>query len=195
MRSYSTRAYYLLRLAILEFGRRHELSEDDIFMLDIVEVKRKLLQPATPLPDTSKRLLYYQGYRHFTPPNDFGGTIKAMKNSITAGGLKGLGCSPGSITGRARVILDIHATGNLTKDEILVTVFTDPGWTPVLARVGGVVTEVGGLLSHAAVIGREYGIPAILNLIDATKVIRDGDLIKMDGKSGVIEILEKSSQS
>lgn len=195
MRSYSTRAYYLLRLAILEFGRRHEMSEDDIFMLDIVEVKRKLMNPSSALPDTSKRLLYYQGYRHFTPPNDFGGTIKAMKNSITAGGLKGLGCSPGSITGRARVVLDIHATGNLTKEEILVTVFTDPGWTPVLARVGGVVTEVGGLLSHAAVIGREYGIPAILNLIDATKIIHDGDLIRMDGKSGVVEILEKSSKS
>lgn len=195
MRSYSTRAYYLLRLAILEFGRRQELSEDDVFMLDIVEVKRKLLDSASALPDTSKRLLYYQGYRHFNPPNDFGGTIKAMKNSITAGGLKGLGCSPGSITGRARVILDIHATGSLTKEEILVTTFTDPGWTPVLARVGGVITEVGGLLSHAAVIGREYGIPAILNLIDATKVIQDGDLIKMDGKSGVVEILEKSSKS
>ncbi len=194
MRSYSTRAYYLLRLAILEFGRRNELSHDDTFMLDIVEVKRKLLEPQTMLPDTSKRLLYYQGYRHFSPPNDFGGTIKAMKNSLTSGGLKGLGCSPGIITGRARVILDIHATGQLTKAEILVTTFTDPGWTPVLARVGGVITEVGGLLSHAAVIGREYGIPAILNLIDATKVIQDGDLIRIDGKSGVVEILEKSSK-
>lgn len=194
MRSYSTRAYYLLRLAILEFGRRNELNVDDTFMLDIVEVKRKLLDPQSKLPDTSKRLLYYQGYRHFTPPNDFGGTIKAMKNSLTAGGLKGLGCSPGTLTGRARVILDIHATGQLTKEEILVTTFTDPGWTPVLARVGGVITEVGGLLSHAAVIGREYGIPAILNLIDATKVIQDGDLIRIDGKSGVVEILEKSSK-
>lgn len=193
MRSYSTRAYYLLRLAILEFGRRNDLNDEDIFMLDIVEVKRKLLDPSVMLPDTSKRSLYYQGYRHFTPPNDFGGTIKAMKHSLTAGGLRGLGCSPGTITGRARVITDIHATGQLTKDEILVTIFTDPGWTPVLARVGGVVTEVGGLLSHAAVIGREYGIPAILNLIDATKHIQDGDLIRIDGKSGVVEILEKSS--
>lgn len=194
MRSYSTRAYYLLRLALLEFGRRNHLNEDDIFMLDIVEIKRKLLNPSSTLPDTSKRFLYYQGYRNFNPPNDFGGTIKAMKNSLTAGGLKGLGCSPGTITGRARVILDIHATGGLTKEEILVTTFTDPGWTPVLARVGGVITEVGGLLSHAAVIGREYGIPAILNLIDATKVIQDGDLIRIDGKSGVVEILEKSSK-
>ncbi len=193
MRSYSTRAYYLLRLAILEFGKRNSLTEDDTFMLDILEVKRKLLDRSLSLPDTSKRALYYQGYRHFNPPNDFGGTIKAMKNSLSSGGFKGLGCSPGTITGRARVILDIHATGQLTKDEILVTIFTDPGWTPVLARVGGVITEVGGLLSHAAVIGREYGIPAILNLIDATKIIKDGDLIRIDGKSGVVEVLEKRS--
>ena len=105
--------------------------------------------------------------------------------------MKGLGCSPGEITGRARVILNIHETNQLTKEDILITVFTDPGWTPVLARVGGVVTEVGGLLSHAAVIGREYGIPAILNLIDATKMINDGDMIKINGKTGVVEILEK----
>ena len=72
-----------------------------------------------------------------------------------------------------------------------MTLFTDPGWTPVLARVGGVVTEVGGLLSHAAVIGREYGIPAILNLIDATKIIKDGDRIKINGKTGEVEILEE----
>jgi phosphoenolpyruvate synthase/pyruvate phosphate dikinase len=126
------------------------------------------------------------------PPNDFGGTIQAKTVSST-GGLKGVGCSPGVFTGRARVILDIHATLNLTKDDILVTAFTDPGWTPVLARVGGVVTEVGGLLSHAAVIGREYGIPAILNLNQATKLIQDGDLIKINGKTGELEILEKSS--
>jgi phosphohistidine swiveling domain-containing protein len=82
---------------------------------------------------------------------------------------------------------------HLSKDDILVTRFTDPGWTPVLARVGGVVTEVGGLLSHAAVIGREYGIPAILNLNHATRLIKDGSRIKMNGKTGVVELLEEGS--
>ena len=194
MRSYSTRAYYLLRLGTLEFADRNNISHDDVFMLDILEVRKKLVHPSYVLPDTSTRKDYYQGYRKFNAPNDFGGTIKAIKSSVTDGSLKGLGCSPGVIIGKARIILDIHQTGNLKKDEILVTLFTDPGWTPVLARVGGVITEVGGLLSHAAVIGREYGIPAVLNLINATKVIGNGDLIKVDGKTGIVEILEKSSE-
>jgi phosphohistidine swiveling domain-containing protein len=192
MRTYSTRAYYLLRLGLLEFSKREKLTEKKAFMLDVLEIKKKLLKNLDELPDTNKRMLYYDGYRSFTPPNDFGGTIQ-VKSSSPKDGLKGLGCSPGIFTGRARVILDIHATLNLTKDDILVTAFTDPGWTPVLARVGGVVTEVGGLLSHAAVIGREYGIPVILNLNHATKLIKDGDMIKINGKTGELEILEKSS--
>ncbi len=192
MRTYSTRAYYLLRLGVIEFSKREGLTEKEAFMLDILEIKKKLLKMIDELPNTKKRTLYYDGYRHFVPPNDFGGTIQAKTVSST-GSLKGVGCSPGVFTGRARVILDIHATLNLTKDDILVTAFTDPGWTPVLARVGGVVTEVGGLLSHAAVIGREYGIPAILNLNQATKLIHEGDLIKINGKTGEVVILEKSS--
>ncbi len=191
MRSYSTRAYYLLRLGLLEFARRRGLSEIDVFMLDVREVRGALAGAA--LPDTTRRRQYYEGYRLFTPPNEFGGSIQAAKAS-GSGDLKGLGCSPGEITGRARVIFDIHQTGSLTREEILVTVFTDPGWTPVLARVGGVITEVGGLLSHAAVIGREYRIPAILNLIDATKLIKDGDLIRMNGKTGVVEILKEGAE-
>jgi phosphohistidine swiveling domain-containing protein len=195
MRSYSTRAYYLLRLGLLEFARRNHIPESDVFMFDLVEVKRKVLNPGYVLPDISKRKLLYEGFRNFKAPNEFGGSITALKTSLKEGQLKGLGCSPGELIGTARVILDIHATGSLTKEEILVTAFTDPGWTPVLARVGGVITEVGGLLSHAAVIGREYGIPAILNLIDATRIIEDGDKIKINGKTGIVEILEKRSKS
>lgn len=189
MRAYSTRAYYLLRLGILEFAKRTQTTEEDVFMFDIVEMKRKLILPESQLPNIERRKSYYRGYRKFTPPNEFGGAIKV--NEIQAeGNLRGLGCSPGEKIGTARVITDIHATTDLTKDDILITIFTDPGWTPVLARVGGVVTEVGGLLSHAAVIGREYGIPAILNLSGATRTIKDGARIKIDGKTGTVEILE-----
>lgn len=192
MRSYSTRAYYLMRLGLLEFARRCGLEGNKVFMLEMDEVRAYLTNPKKGLPDISKRELLYEGYRNFSPPNEFGGTIQALKGSTSTDGLKGLGCSPGEFSGRARVILDIHATGGLTKNDILITKFTDPGWTPVLARVGGVVTEVGGLLSHAAVIGREYGIPAILNLINATELIGDGDLININGKTGTVEILEKA---
>lgn len=191
MRSYSTRAYYLLRMGLLELGSRMEMPENRIFMLEVGEVRSYLVDPSFVMPDLIHRETLYQSYRNFTPPNEFGGTIQALKGATSTDGLKGLGCSPGEFTGRARVITDIHQTGTLTKDDILVTLFTDPGWTPVLARVGGVITEVGGLLSHAAVIGREYGIPAILNLIDATKLIQDGDTIRMNGKTGSVEIVER----
>lgn len=193
MRSFSTRAYYLLRIGLLEFARRFEYEKEEIFFFDILEIKKKLSSPSMKLPDVTDRKRYYDGYRNFKAPNEFGGKILSRKKSHD--GLRGLGCSPGIITGRARVILDIHKTHDLTKDEILVTLFTDPGWTPVLARVGGVITEVGGLLSHAAVIGREYKIPAVLNLVDATTLIQDGDLIRVDGRSGEVEILEKAPKS
>lgn len=75
----------------------------------------------------------------------------------------------------------------------MVTPYTDPGWTPILARVSGVITEVGGVLSHAAVIGREYKIPAILNVNQATRRIQTGDILRIDGKQGTIEILKKGS--
>lgn len=192
MRSYSTRAYYLMRICLLELAKRNGFSSTDIFFFDIREI-RHFLQKGMSLPDVCQRKLSYQGYRHFKAPNEFGGTIKQASGASPEGILRGLGCSPGEFIGTARVITDIHLTGGLTKDDILVTTFTDPGWTPVLARVGGVITEVGGLLSHAAVIGREYRIPAILNLIDATKHIKDGDRIRVNGKTGTVEVLEKSS--
>lgn len=193
MRAYSTRAYYLLRLGMLEFAKRRKISEEEVFMLDLNEVAQLVSSPQAMLPDLKGRHLHYKAYRGFTSPNDFGGTILQSTTSMKDGVLKGIGCSSGELTGRARVILDIHETGKLTKEDILITLFTDPGWTPVLARVGGVVTEVGGLLSHAAVIGREYGIPAILNVTAATKIIKDGSLIKINGKTGVIEVLEEGS--
>jgi phosphohistidine swiveling domain-containing protein len=191
MRSYSTRAYYLLRLGLLEFSRRKSLNELDIFMFDLNEVLQFTIGEMKDLPSIQERILHFQGYRYFQSPNEFGGKILQSLNDYAATGLRGLGCSAGEKVGRARIILDIHQTYHLTKDDILVTLFTDPGWTPVLARVGGVITEVGGLLSHAAVIGREYGIPAILNLTKATQLIQDGSLIKINGKNGTVEILEE----
>lgn len=192
MRAFSTRAYYLLRQGILEFASREGISSEDVFMLDINEVLKKLENSEYAFPSIEKKKAYYQGYRFFTPPNEFGGKI--LKADFSSE-LKGLGCSHGEKTGRARIVLTIEEALLLTKEDILVTKFTDPGWTPVLARVGGVITEVGGLLSHAAVIGREYGIPAILNLTNATKIIPPSSLIRMNGKTGEVEILEESAES
>ena len=83
-----------------------------------------------------------------------------------------------------RVVPTLDRADTLKPAEILVTRFTDPGWTPVLGLVSGIVTEVGGLLSHAAVIGREYGIPAVLNVPGATQILKTGQRVEIDGSDG-----------
>lgn len=100
--------------------------------------------------------------------------------------LQGIGASPGRATGRARVILSPAEAVDLKPGDILVTRSTDPGWTPVFALIGGVVLEMGGQLSHGAIVAREYGLPAVLNVRGATRRIRDGQQISVDGGSGQV---------
>lgn len=78
----------------------------------------------------------------------------------------------------------------LEKGDILVTSFTDPSWTPVFVTIAGLVTEVGGEMSHGAVITREYGLPAVVGVENATKLIRDGQRIRLNGTEGYVEVLE-----
>ena len=102
----------------------------------------------------------------------------------------GIGASQGKVRGVARIARTIEEVARVEKGAILVCPFTDPGWTPVLDRVSAVVTETGGLLSHAAVICREYGIPAVLGISEATRRIPDGQTVVVDGGKGVIEPIE-----
>ncbi len=104
------------------------------------------------------------------------------------GALVGLSVSAGTIEGRARVILDM-AEADLEGGDILVTAYTDPSWTPVFLAIAGLVTEVGGLMTHGAVIAREYGVPAVVGVEQATRLIRDGQRIRVNGTDGYIEIL------
>jgi pyruvate,water dikinase len=107
---------------------------------------------------------------------------------IPDGALVGLGVSAGTVEGRARIVLDIeHA--DLAPGDILVTTFTDPSWTPVFVSISGLVTEIGGLTTHGAVIAREYGLPAVVSVPDATKKIRDGQRIRVHGTEGYVEPL------
>ena len=113
----------------------------------------------------------------------------ARSNGKRAGGapiLKGVPCAGEKSTATARVIYDIHDAGRLKTGDILVTQCTDPAWTAVFSKIGGVITETGGMLSHAAVVSREYGLPCILLVKDATRIIRDGDIITMDCATGEI---------
>jgi pyruvate,water dikinase len=110
------------------------------------------------------------------------------REGLPAGALVGLPVSSGTKEGRARVILDM-ATADLEAGDILVTAYTDPSWTPLFVAIAGLVTEVGGLMTHGAVVAREYGVPAVVGVERATRLIRDGQKIRVHGTDGYVEIL------
>lgn len=106
----------------------------------------------------------------------------------TAQVLPGLAASPGRVTARARVMFDPLEAVSLQKGEVLVAPATNPAWSPLFLTAGALVTEIGGLLSHGAIVAREYGLPAVLNVKDATKIIRTGQLLTVDGWQGTVYI-------
>jgi pyruvate,water dikinase len=108
------------------------------------------------------------------------------------GGLGGVAGSPGVVTGRCRIIKGPEDFGLLNKGEILVAPLTNPVWTPLFAIAGGVITEVGGILSHGAIVAREYGIPAVMAVPQATQILQDGQMISIDGNKGQVFILQEA---
>ena len=103
--------------------------------------------------------------------------------------LTGIIANVGKIRAVCKVINNTNEFIKLNKGDILVARTTNPAWTPLFAIAGGVITEVGGLLSHAAIVAREYGIPAMVNVKAATKILKDGGLVEMDANKGVVKIL------
>jgi pyruvate,water dikinase len=103
--------------------------------------------------------------------------------------LHGLAVSAGVATGPARVIRDAGAGERVLPGEILVAPFTDPGWTPYFLTAAGIVVDLGGMLSHGAIVAREYGIPAVVNVGAASKTIRTGQTVRADGDRGVVTVL------
>jgi pyruvate,water dikinase len=102
--------------------------------------------------------------------------------------LRGVAASGGRVTARARVCHSLEETGKVGKGDILVACATDPGWTPVFSVLGGVVIETGGILAHATLVSREYGIPCVMNVARATERIVDGQIITIDGDAGAVII-------
>ncbi|MFI1303304.1 rifamycin-inactivating phosphotransferase [Streptomyces sioyaensis] len=135
----------------------------------------------------------FRSYHALTPPRVLTSDGEALtgayrRDDVPAGALTGLPVSAGTIEGRARVILDM-AEADLEAGDILVTTFTDPSWSPLFVGIAGLVTEVGGLMTHGAVIAREYGLPAVVGVERATRLIRDGQRIRVHGTDGYVEIL------
>ncbi len=196
MRELSTRAYFIVRKMSLELAKRFEtekllLTSNDFFFLKISEViSFNSFGSVMGLASLAKpRKENYESFIDFTPPNEFGGMMNQV-DDINDHSLLGIACSPGVIQGKAFVALTIEDTLNFNEGDILITKFTDPGWTPTMAKASAIATEVGGILSHAAVISREFGIPAVLNISRLTHKIQTGDTILVNGDLGHIERLD-----
>lgn len=200
MRQCSAQTYALVRSFVIEAGvrlvARGVLAQpEDVFMLTAGEVADYVdgKVGADAAGNVGYRRAMYEGYRDLTPPHELGAGIDVTPEKLDGNVLRGLGCSPGVVEGVARVVGSLADIDAVTPGDILVTQYTDPGWTPALGLVAGVVTEVGGMLSHAAVIGREYGIPAVLNVATATTTIRSGQRLRLDGRAGTVEIVDAPS--
>ena len=199
-RDVSTRFYYMLRMYTIEYAKKLESDGvlergEDVWFLkvgdlwDYIEGKKSAAQ----LRDIiARNKLYYKAYSNYISENEIGSGFTALiTSSEDANTLTGLGANNGTVTGTARVIEDFSQIDRLQEGDILVTRFTDTGWTPKFAILSGIVTEYGGILCHAAIVSREYGIPAIVCCKDAMNRIRDGQKITVDGTSGVVRIIQE----
>ncbi|WLW55587.1 rifamycin-inactivating phosphotransferase [Streptomyces sp. YU58] len=190
--------YFVYKQALLaEVGRLVEAGvlaeEEDAFHLTFPELHEVVRSNGVDEGLIRRRKDAYRSYQALTPPRVLTSDGEALsgayrRDDVPAGALVGLPVSAGTVEGRARVVLDL-ADADLEAGDILVTTFTDPSWSPLFVAVAGLVTEVGGLMTHGAVIAREYGLPAVVGVEGATRLIRDGQRIRVHGTGGYVEIL------
>ncbi|MBD2517235.1 phosphoenolpyruvate synthase [Nostoc sp. FACHB-973] len=176
---------------LLQAGVIHE--KEDIYYLTFEELRSVVRTNKLDYQLINKRKDEYKHYEKLTPPRVItsDGEIIAgryKRENLPTEAIVGLPVSSGVIEGRARVILNME-DADLEDGDILVTSFTDPSWTPLFVSIKGLVTEVGGLMTHGAVIAREYGISAVVGVDNATKLIDDGQRIRVNGTDGYVEIL------
>lgn len=190
--------YFIYKQALLKEAERlvqanllHE--KEDIYYLAFEELQETIRTNKLDHQVIDKRKEEYRLYEKLTPPRVITSdgeiiTGQYKRENIPAEAIAGLAVSSGIIEGRARVILNME-DANIEDGDILVTTFTDPSWTPLFVSIKGLVTEVGGLMTHGAVIAREYGLPAVVGVENATRLIKDGQRIRINGTDGYIEIL------
>jgi pyruvate,water dikinase len=205
VRNDSNRRAAIARMSLLELGNRLAgrgvLAErDDVFFLTVSELAPVLAgtQSFDVRRTIADRKARFEQDRQVTPPPLIVGRFDPSRHlpeaaAESAEELRGLAVSPGVVTGRARVILQADPSSRVLPGEILVAPYTDPGWTPYFLPAAGIVVDVGGLLSHGSIVAREYGIPAVVNVGPATRVIKTGQLVEVDGNQGRVRILKESA--
>ncbi|HJS18857.1 MAG TPA: PEP-utilizing enzyme [Anaerolineales bacterium] len=212
------RLFYHIRRLIIEFGGRLAQvgtleAVNDVFYLMPDELQNGRDVPMKGL--VQERKVEMERFSHMTPPpmlgtapafemTDGGSMVRAMfKGEMSpanngngeAGKVKGLAGSAGVARGTARVIHSLAEAGKLQPGDVLVAVATEPPWTPLFATASAIVTDAGGVLSHSAVVAREYRIPAVVGTGNATTTFEDGQLIEVDGNAGIVRVVSETHQS
>jgi pyruvate,water dikinase len=193
------RNFGMIRAVLLEIGEAFTAAgrmnqPDDLFYLSFEEVYQALSHTRDLHDLVTRGKAVHEHNRHLTPPRVITSEGESLMGSykdreLPGGALPGVGVSAGVVEGRAKVILDPR-DGVVEHGEILVAPFTDPGWTTLFINAEGLVTEIGGMLTHGALVAREYGMPGVVGVTDATKKITTGQRIRVDGSAGYVELLE-----
>lgn len=188
--------YYLPELQQRLSGRSLISSPDDLFYLTSSELAEALEgHPAGDLGERiARRRAELDRNVHLTLTDTFQGSpriVRAQTTSRPGACLVGSPVCPGEVTGRARVVLD-PTDGALGLGEVLVAPVTDAGWTPLFATAAALVVDLGSVLSHGSIVAREYGLPTVVNVHEATKRIATGDLVLVNGERGTVTILERA---
>jgi pyruvate,water dikinase len=192
----------ILRRAALEAGERLRTRDllansEDVFFLRLDELMPALRDGrAFDVPAVvAARKAEHERLRALDPPPVVVGEYKPQASGevpsfLPGRTLRGVAVSPGVVIGKARVVARLETADRIEPGEILVAPFTDPGWTPLFLAAAGVVVDIGGLFSHGSVVAREYGLPAVVNVGPATRLIRTGQRIQVDGNHGVVTIVD-----
>jgi pyruvate,water dikinase len=206
LKNLGIRRFAFVRRILLVLGRRlHEQGSlscrDDIFFLEVSELEPVATGGAS--FDWRERIELrrreYEKNLKLNPPRVVNGRFDPNAPSWPVANadaklLEGIPVSPGIVTGPARVILRADEHEQVLPGEILVAPFTDPAWSPYFITAAGLVVEQGGILSHGSIVAREYGLPAVTNVLSATRVIRTGDLVQVDGNRGCVSVLKRLAE-
>ena len=206
LKNLGVRRFAFVRRVLLVLGQRlHEQGSlscrDDIFFLDVSELEpaatgnasfdwRERIKSRRPEYEKNLKLHPPRVVNGRFDPNAPGWPVA----NADAKFLEGIPVSPGIVTGPARVILRTDDHEQVLSGEILIAPFTDPAWSPYFITAAGLVVEQGGILSHGSIVAREYGLPAVTNVASATRVIRTGDLVQVDGNRGCVSVLKRLAE-
>ncbi len=198
LRGYVTEVLGMFRRVALDASARIARSEPDAgddaaFFLTLDELHPVLRgeMPRTVALVRQRRRQYARDCAQPDPPDTFVGyPPPAPPPPPTMDALAGLGASSGIVEGVARIVSAPADAAALSPGEVLVAPYADVGWSPLFLVASAVVTDLGGPLSHAAIVLREYGVPAVVNVKVGTRVLHDGDRIRVDGDAGIVYVLE-----